>query len=63
MSNNTSRKNTTVVYGLFYKSHGKWIGPYANKRWNSLNSANVARKTAMKTLKSKVSVRKVNVVS
>ena len=46
-------------YGFFYKSHGQWTGPYANKT-TTLDSAKVKAPRLAKMLKSKVSIRKVS---
>jgi hypothetical protein len=57
-----SARNTRTGYGLFYKSHGQWVGPYRNQvipssKYNSFVANTVP---ALKTLlKSKVSVRRV----
>ena len=57
-----STKNTKTGYGLFYKSHGQWVGPYRNQvvptsKYNSFVTTTVP---LLKTiLKSKVSVRRV----
>lgn len=53
MSNNNKR------YGLFYKSRGKWTGPYAGivtTKANVTNYSNLVRRA----LKSKITVKQVN---
>ena len=54
MSNNTNKR-----FGLFYKSHGKWTGPYAGivtSKEKVTNYSNLVKRS----LKSKITVRKVN---
>ena len=54
MSNTNTKR-----YGLFYKSHGKWTGPYAGivtSKPNVTNYSNLVKRS----LKSKLTVRRVN---
>ena len=54
MSNTTNKK-----FGLFYKSHGRWTGPYAGivaSRENVTNYSNLVKRS----LKSKITVRRVS---
>ena len=51
----TETKNT---YGLFYKSHGAFTGPYRNRTY-TLPEAKAAKVRAQRVLKSVVLVRKV----
>ena len=51
----TATKNT---YGLFYKSHGSFTGPYRN-RTHTLPQAQAAKVRAQSVLKSVVLIRKV----
>lgn len=49
---------TTKTYGLFYKSHGTFTGPYRNRTY-TLPQAQAAKTRAQRVLKSVVLVRKV----
>ena len=50
---------TNKKYGLFYKSRGKWTGPYAGittSKKNVTNYSNLVRRS----LKSKITIRRVS---
>ncbi len=51
-----------VYYGVFYKSHGQWTGPYRNQILNPKEVDSYVRtgnlKRVARFLKSKVSLRK-----
>lgn len=53
----TTTKNATV-YGLFYKSHGAFTGPYRNRTY-TFTQAQTAKVQAKRVLKSVVLIRKV----
>ena len=55
----TNTKNTSS-YGLFYKSHGDWTGPYRNQTYTTLPKAQAVKAQVRKMLKSVVSIRKVS---
>lgn len=55
MSTTATAKNT---YGLFYKSHGSFTGPYRNRTY-TLPQAQAAKVRAQNVLKSVVLIRKV----
>lgn len=55
----TNTKNT-VSYGLFYKSHGQFTGPYRNQTFTTLPKAQAVKARAIKVLKSVVLIRKVS---
>jgi hypothetical protein len=46
-------------YGLFYKSRGKWTGPYAGIETSKLNITNYSN-LVKNVLKSKILFREVN---
>jgi len=54
-----STTTKTTAYGLFYKSHGSFTGPYRNRTY-TLPAAQAAKARAQRVLKSVVLVRKVN---
>jgi hypothetical protein len=56
MSTTATNKN---AYGLFYKSHGSFTGPYRNRTFTTLTAAQSAKTRAQRVLKSVVLVRKV----
>ncbi len=53
-----SNTKNNARYGLFYKSHGTWTGPYRNQTL-TLTAAQAVKAKAKKVLKSKVLIRKV----
>ena len=55
MSNTTNNKR----YGLFYKSRGKWTGPYAGIVTSKANVTNYSN-LVKRALKSKLTIRRVN---
>jgi len=52
-------KTNKKHYGLFYKSHGKWTGPYAGVTTSKKNVTNYSN-LVKSSLKSKITIRKIN---
>jgi len=49
----------TKKYGLFYKSRGKWTGPYAGVTTSKKNVTNYSN-LVKRSLKSKIIIREVS---
>lgn len=60
-----TKAQKTKRFGIYYKSHGKWIGPYAGKVYTMTSINREPLKSAIPWLKnyglkSKVALRQVN---
>jgi hypothetical protein len=54
-------KINKTYYGLFYKSQGRWVGPYADRIGTKLQISKV-NKLVKSSLKAKTELRKVKFI-
>lgn len=57
-----SNKQNKTYYGLFYKSQGRWVGPYANEV-GTKKQILTTNKLVKSSLKAKTEIRKVQFVA
>ena len=55
------KNNNSIKYGLFYKSQGRWVGPYQNKIGNKQEMLKTNR-LVKSSLKAKTSLRQLKFV-
>ena len=55
---NIMTNNRTAKFGIFYKSHGRWVGPYGGYLVVGTNNAKSTARFVATELKTKVQIRR-----